>query len=165
MPIGKSCSKGFTYITVLVLLFILGLGQIKLSGIWQAETARQKEQELLSIGHEFRQAIGRYYEQSPGTVKRYPRSLNDLLEDQRFLAITRHLRRIYLDPITGKPQWGTVAAPDGGVMGVHSLSSAQPYKHQGFSLADQSFAEAKTYRDWVFFYRPSAKDANPEGVR
>lgn len=151
MPVGKRAA-GFTYITVLVLLFVLGLAQVKIAKVWRAEQVRDRETELLAIGDEFRHAIRSYYEQSPGTVKRYPRSLNDLLEDQRFLGVTRHLRRLYADPLTGKAEWGTVAAPDGGVMGVYSLASGVPYKQGNFKVLHQAFAGASSYRQWVFFY-------------
>ena len=154
MQVG-SAARGFTYITVLVLLFVLGLGQVKIATVWQAERMRDKEAELLAVGEAFRRAIRSYYEQSPGTVKRYPRSLSDLLEDQRFLGVTRHLRRVYLDPMTGKAEWGTVAAPDGGVMGVYSLSVDVPYKQENFKVLNQAFAGASSYRQWVFFYAPS----------
>ena len=32
--------------------------------------------------------------------------------------------RHYIDPITGKRDWGLVIAPEGGFMGMHSLSES-----------------------------------------
>jgi hypothetical protein len=67
-----------------------------------------------------------YFQRSPGTAKRYPARLGDLLEDRRFLSRQRYLRRIYVDPMTGKAEWGLVQAPQGGVMGVYSLAEGKP---------------------------------------
>jgi type II secretory pathway pseudopilin PulG len=155
MPLGnKNIQQGFTYILALFMVFMLSLATLKLSVVWQAQSQRQKEIELLGIGQEFRLAIGRYYEASPGTLKKYPRSFNDLLADQRFLSTTRHLRRVYLDPMTGQPNWGLVPSPDGGIMGVYSLSTAVPYKRHGFRKSNELFALATTYADWKFSYIP-----------
>ena len=115
---------------------------------------REREQELLFIGAEFRWAIATYYEQSPGAVKRYPGTLRDLLFDSRFLTMKRHLRRIYVDPMTGSTKWGMVAAPDGGIMGVYSLSEKQPIKIAAFAESNAHFETAKQYSDWRFVYVP-----------
>lgn len=34
-------------------------------------------------------------------------------------------RGIYADPFSGKAQWGLVAAPQGGIAGVYSLSAGR----------------------------------------
>lgn len=60
------------------------------------------------MGDQFRQAIARYYLMSPGTVKLYPASFEDLLKDLRFVSTQRHLRKIYRDPMTHTTQWGLV---------------------------------------------------------
>jgi hypothetical protein len=52
-------------------------------------------------------------------------------------------------------------------MGVYSLSSAAPRKTGGFSLADQSFEEAREYSDWKFFHAaaaPAAPAPSPSGL-
>ena len=64
--------------------------------------ARDKERQLLFAGHEFREAIRRYLEASPagqGSLSAF--HWTDLLRDPRSPDIKRHLRRIYLDPMTG----------------------------------------------------------------
>ncbi len=115
---------------------------------------REREAELLFIGNEFRRAIGAYYELAPGGAKRYPQKLEDLLEDKRHPAVTRYLRRIYVDPMTAKAEWGVVEAPEGGIMGVFSLSGAAPVKTGGFDKADEAFAGAASYAEWKFTHSP-----------
>lgn len=80
-------------------------------------------------------------------MKRYPEKLEDLLEDRRYLSVQRYLRKIYADPLTGKPEWSLIAAPGGGIMGIHSLSEAAPIRR-----ADG----AKKLADWRFVYEPPA---------
>jgi len=48
---------------------------------------REKEKELLYVGDQFREAIALYYQRTPGTVKRYPEKLEELLERQ---ALPQH---------------------------------------------------------------------------
>jgi type II secretory pathway pseudopilin PulG len=148
--------KGLTY---LALLFAVAMAGIALAGagtLWAFERQREREAELLFIGNQFRQAIRLYYERSPGRVKRYPMSLNDLLQDNRFLGIERRLRQIYADPFTREQDWGLVAAPEGGIMGVYSLSTEHPIKSSGFPARDVDFDGKKKYSDWRFIYRPPA---------
>lgn len=117
--------RGFTYLAALILVALMGAGLAAYGEV--ASHARQREQraELAWIGGQFRQAIGLYYQRSPGTAKRYPESLEHLLEDRRFLSRQRYLRRIYADPFSGKAQWGLVPAPQGGIMGVYSLAAGR----------------------------------------
>ncbi len=105
------------------------------------------------MGGQFRKAIARYYEDTPGPVKRYPQSLDELLLDHRFEPAKRHLRRIYADPITNSGRWGAVVAPEGGVMGVHSLSTARPMRQSGFAQAEIGFTGKTQYSEWVFLYQ------------
>jgi hypothetical protein len=39
---------------------------------WSATRKREKERDLLSIGHQFRAAINAFYQTTPGAIKRYP---------------------------------------------------------------------------------------------
>lgn len=145
--------RGFTYLAMLFAVAMVGVALSAAGVMWSTERQREREKELLFIGNQFRHAIADYYEHSPGTVKRYPRSLVDLLRDNRFLGIQRHLRQIYVDPMTGSDNWGLITAPEGGIMGVHSLSNARPVKQAGFSDRDADFERKETYSDWRFVYR------------
>jgi type II secretory pathway pseudopilin PulG len=112
--------RGFTYLALLLVIAILGIGLTVASEIWVATARSQKMAELEWIGAQYTQAIGSYYEASPGSVKVYPPNLEELLEDHRYLTIRRHLRTAYLNPFTGKADWERVVSPDGRVRGLHA---------------------------------------------
>jgi type II secretory pathway pseudopilin PulG len=150
-----SRQKGFTLAGALILIAVLGAGMAAYGEIASHAAQREKEQQLLFVGNQFRQAIGAYYERTPGAVKRFPQTLEELLQDKRHPLPQRHLRRMYADPMTGKPQWGLIDAPGGGVMGVYSLSEAQPIKSGGFAARDGAFEDAARYSDWRFSYSPA----------
>lgn len=120
---------GFAYIWLLMAIAMLGLGLVAAADIYSTERKRDQERELISIGNQFRVAIGSYYEsQANGARKDYPPSLEDLLKDNRFPGLKRHLRRVFVDPLTGKSEWGVVLV-NGRVAGIHSLSTGRPIKH------------------------------------
>ena len=66
----------------------------------------------------------------------------------------RHLRRQYVDPMTGKANWGLVEAPGGGVKGVYSRSEDAPIKTGNFLLKNEEFENAERYADWKFVHSP-----------
>jgi type II secretory pathway pseudopilin PulG len=140
-----------------VILFGIALIGLALAGaatVWTVAAARMREQELIWVGGQFRLAIQRYYLHSPGGVHRYPLSLDELLEDNRWPVAQRHLRRMYADPVTGQIDWQLVTTPDGQIIGVASPSAARPIKRAGFAEAESQFADAETYADWRFVYLP-----------
>jgi type II secretory pathway pseudopilin PulG len=152
--------RGFTYLTALFLVALLAAGLALAGETWETSLKREREAELLFIGHQYRRAIALYYESTPGGIKRYPRTLEELLSDPRQPALRRHLRKLYRDPFGGT-QWGLVKAPDGGISGVFSLSNATPLKHSNFRPRDAGFESAKTYRDWQFTYSPAGAGSAP----
>lgn len=157
---GQKAEAGFTYLGLLILMVIMGILLAATGEMWSTVQKRANEDELLYIGHQFRQAIQQYYERSPGGAKKYPRSLDDLLKDNRYLATQRFLRKIYVDPMTGKTEWGLVKAPDNGIAGVYSLSEAAPLKDAGFDSQDQAFEKAEKYSDWQFTYQVVPSNAS-----
>ena len=146
---------GFTYLGLLILVAILALatsGTLILGSIVQR---REAEQRLLEVGDAYRQAIASYLNSSPAGNRRYPGALADLLKDPRYPGVRRHLRQLYPDPITGRNDWAVVGAPGGGIMGVHSLSNAQPIKIAGFAPENESFEGASRYSEWRFIALPT----------
>ena len=153
---GSASSSGFTYIGLLIFIALMGIGLALVGQVWHTAIQREKEKELLFVGDQFRRAITKYYEDSPGGVQKFPDSLQDLLEDRRYPATKRHLRKIYRDPMSGEARWGLVESPTGGIMGVHSLSKNAPRKIAGFRDRDEAFADATSYADWKFGYTATA---------
>lgn len=145
---------GFTYLAALFVVAFMGIGLAAIGVVWHTAQQREKERELLFVGNQFRKAIEAYYQQTPGVGKRYPHTLEALLQDDRFLVARRHLRQVYADPLSGKTDWGTVPAPDGGIMGVYSLSEEAPVKGGNFRDVDQDFEGKEKYADWKFIYMP-----------
>jgi type II secretory pathway pseudopilin PulG len=146
---------GFAYLGLVVAVAVMGVALAATGGAWQAAARRDKERELLFAGDQIRQALAQYYLHAPPQAPRHPQGLDDLLRDPRVPGTWRYLRKIYPDPMTGKPEWGLVRGADGAIYGVHSLSRERPLKRARFSRLDQNFAQAATYADWVFMFSPS----------
>jgi len=150
--------SGFTYLFVLMLIVLIGMGLAAAGTLWRTDAQRTREVELLFIGNQYRQAIQSYYELDKN-APRLPKSIDDLLEDKRQPDVVRHLRRAWRDPITGGA-FQLIAAPDGvGFSGVASRSTATPLKMAGFDPRDAAFAKAATYAEWQFVFTPSAPSA------
>ena len=144
---GPGHEAGFTYIGLLVLVALIGLMLSGAGEVARTAAQRERETELLFIGHQYRDAIGRYFAHNG----RYPQSLDELIgstPDDRLPV--HYLRRLYRDPMTRTTDWVLVPAPATGIMGVASASTGAPLKHAGFDSVDLGFEDAQTYQDWVF---------------
>jgi len=148
--------RGFTYLGVLFLISVLGITAAAASVVWSIAAQRDAERELVFVGRQFASAIERYRARSTDPALTYPRQLEDLLRDDRSITPQHHLRRLYVDPMTGHSQWGLIRLPDGGIVGVHSLSERKPYP-RAFVAAGFSAPESTSYREWKFV-APSAAD-------
>lgn len=143
---------GFTYLSLLVIIAIMTATLGSAGEFWHIALKREKEQELLFVGDQFRRAIGSYYEHTPGQARRYPLTLEDLLIDPRYPSTKRYLRKIYADPVSGSTSWGLVKGRDGEIHGVYSLSAEEPIKQHNFGLVDKNFEGRERYMDWVFVH-------------
>lgn len=149
---------GFTYVGLLIMVAIIGIATAASLQVGSLVQRRAAEERLLAIGLEFSNALTSYANAVPpgetanltGTY-RMPKSLDDLLRDPGYPNPRRHLRTLYVDPMTGKEEWGTVLSPDGkGIVGVYSLSQAQPIKTGNFDARFQGFDGASSYQGWIF---------------
>ena len=143
---------GFSFLGLLFLLAGMGVALAALGTMWHTASQREKERDLLFVGDQYRRAIESFWTVPLpiGTPRRLPKNFDELLEDKRFPNTVRHLRRLYRDPMTGGAEWGLQKGPDGGISGVFSLSDGQPFKRANLPSAYASFAEAGSYRDWIF---------------
>src|SRR5512139_2435922 len=146
---------GFTYIAMLIVIVVVGVTLAATGEVWHMAAKREKEQELLFVGSQFRYAIGQYARHGPAGSVRFPMRLEDLLQDPRAPNTRRYLRKIYNDPVTGSSTWGLLKGPSGEIFGVYSLSEDEPAKKHNFSFADAGFEDKKKYADWVFMSLPS----------
>jgi type II secretory pathway pseudopilin PulG len=147
----RPLEAGFTYIGLLVAVVILGITLAGIGSVWRTQAQREREQELLFIGHEFQAAIAAYY--GSGS-RQFPQSIDDLLEDKRWPEPRHHLRRLYADPMTGAPDWTLIQTAGIGIQGIASSSKDEPIKKSGFSESDSAFADATSYGDWQFVFVP-----------
>lgn len=152
-PAGAA-QAGFAYLWVLLLVAFMGVGLVVAVEIDSTASRREREKELLAIGRQFQNAIGRYHE-APGaeSPRQYPATLDDLLRDNRVPGMRRHLRKVFVDPMTAKAQWGLVTV-GGRIVGVHSLSEQTPIKQANFAPEHLRLRGKKKYAEWLFVYPP-----------
>lgn len=144
---------GFTYLGLIILVTVIGLvgaATLKVDALLRRAAA---EEELLEIGAAFGEALRTYAEATPKGQPQQPPTLQELLKDPRFPGVRRHLRKIFIDPLTGKAEWGIVWANPGdsrGVLAVYSLSKAKPLKVANFDKRFSGFENKQHVSDWKF---------------
>lgn len=153
MRSGERRERGFALILLLVLVAVLGAATAHVVQLGHAASRRDAEQALLAAGEDFRAALlsWRRAERagSANAASRGPAELADLLRDPRVPGVRRHLRRVPVDPLTGRAEWGLVRE-GGGIVAVYSLAAGRPIKRQGFAPWQAGFEEAETYAQWRF---------------
>lgn len=148
----RPCRQGgFTYLSLIILVAIIGMAAaatLKMGSVIQRSRA---EQQLLDIGAAYSDALQSYADATPAGMPTQPPSLQELLRDPRFPGIRRHLRRIYVDPMTGGAEWGIVyLGSKAGVLAVYSLSSAKPVKIGNFPPRFATLAGKQKISEWRF---------------
>lgn len=149
-------SGGFTFLGLMMITAIMGVALLAVGEVWHTAQRREKEQALLFVGNQFRNAIHEYYLHAPAANKQqpYPTSLENLLKDPRYPSTQRYLRQLYLDPIRGSAEWGLLKKGDG-IYGVYSLSEETPIKQSNFRLIDKDLENKSKYSEWFFMYVPT----------
>ena len=159
--------RGATLMVVLLMMVVMGLAAGMAGNTWTNVMQREREEELLFRGNQYRRAIESYNKIAhAGTQAAYPKSVEDLLKDPRSLQTQRHLREKYKDPVTGEDfeliqQGGGITGLPGavqsltGIRGVYSKSSREPFKKTGFREPYEDFNKAGAYSDWKFVFVPS----------
>lgn len=151
---GFRGARGFTYMALLVTITIIGVTLGVAGKYWRNVMLRDKEEELLFRGDEYRRAIEKYYFATPGRLQ-WPSNIEQLLKDDRFPQAKRHLRRKYQDPITGEDFVLIKDAALGNrIVGVKSSSEKEPLKKSGFPPLYKDFENKEKYNEWEFRYQP-----------
>ena len=151
MSMQANRPSGFAYLSLLILIAVVGLTTSTTVTLGRLAQRRAAEQALLETGSTIQRAVESYIRATPSGQPMYPNSLEDLLRDPRFPGIRRHLRSAYADPMTGNSSWGIIASPTGnGLMGVYSLSVDPPIKKAQFESYLIGFDGAQSYGQWRF---------------
>ena len=163
MVVRSRRQAGFTYLGLIIFVTIIGLvgaATLKIGALLQRAAA---EEELLDIGAALSAALDSYAAATPQGASPYPPSLKELLKDPRVPGVRRHLRKIFVDPLTGKAEWGVVYLGEGttGVVAVHSLSTARPLKIANFDSRFAGLDNADTISAWRFKARDPALGQAP----
>ncbi|WP_312515759.1 type II secretion system protein [Massilia sp.] len=143
---------GFTYLGLVIFVAIVGLvgaATLKVGSLLQRAAA---EEELLEIGAAFSAALDSYAAATPRGATPYPPSVKELLKDPRFPGVRRHLRKVFVDPLTGKAEWGIEYLGGGevGIVAFHSLSDAQPLKIANFDSRFRGLDGKEKISQWRF---------------
>jgi hypothetical protein len=145
--------RGFGYLAVLFIVLLLAVALGSTYERMDTLVKREKEQEWLFTGKQYQQAIASYYNKSPNGLKELPSSLDELLQDKRFVANTRHLRKRFADPITGG-DWALIVGENQKIKGVYSTSNASILQTAQLVGKDISNTEATpTYADIKFEFK------------
>lgn len=158
--IQERLERGFAFLGLLAFMVLFGLAMSAVAVVWTTMSQREREEELLFVGQEYRAAIARYRARNHTRADRLPRELSELLRDDTQVPPQRYLRKLYADPMTGKRDWGLVRAPSGGIIGVYSDSRSVPRRKSRFQEGLKDFAKAKQYRDWRFIVPDDAEIAD-----
>ncbi len=142
--------RGIAYLSLLLLVSLMAIASLASVTVTSMIERRQAEEELLFIGSQFQSALISYANSTPPGMPRNPRNLDDLLVDRRSSLPRRHLRKIYVDPITKTTDWGIILAVDRSIIGIHSMSNQKPIKIDHFPTQFMYFKGAAGYKDWVF---------------
>jgi type II secretory pathway pseudopilin PulG len=145
-----AASRGFTFVWMLAALVVVSLGLAQVGPLWARQVQRDREAELLRLGKLYAEALDGYRRSAPGTLKRYPETLDDLLKDERFLGTRRWMRKAYPDPMRPGQPWRLVRDEEGRISGVYSASQDMPLQRTPVDLGITRLPEAMRYSDWVF---------------
>jgi type II secretory pathway pseudopilin PulG len=148
-------ARGVVLLALLITLALLGLSLLAASESAATSRQRAREQELLFVGDQYRQAIERYYYAAPpGTPRLLPQNTEQLLLDDRYPQPLQHLRRPYADPFEGG-DWTWIRLGDR-LAGLHSNARTAPLKRANFRPPYTGFATASDVSQWVFVFKPPA---------
>lgn len=133
MPTGSCAvarSRGFTYLWLLLAVAIGSVSLVALGTLWHTTGQRERERELIFRGEQIAQALVSYRAASGVGPARWPRTLEELVQDRRGPVDRHHLRQRYADPMTADGRWALITDEQGGVVGVRSTSQALAFIHR-----------------------------------
>ena len=162
---------GFTYLAVLLLLALWSALVAGWAQRSQQAAQREQELELLFRGGQIAGAIAAWRAATPAPTTpptaepddtsppvppapAGPPDLQSLLDDRRGAVPRHHLRQLYADPFTGRPDWVLITNAQQQVLGVRSRV-AKPRLLLGHAPGgDPAAATGPLLSDWIFRAAP-----------
>ena len=142
---------GFSLLLAMTIIVIMGIVLGLTGQSWRTVMKREREKELLFRGSQIKEAIESWRRQS---VTVPINDLNDLVKFRN--PKVRHLRRLYADPMTGKPNWRLIPDKNLGIIGVASTSEEEPLKKSFANISSLSgLTGKKKYSEWEFVNNPA----------
>jgi general secretion pathway protein G len=153
------CARGYTFVELLVVSAILLVIASAALPLARVTVQRQKEGELRRALREMRTALDKFKDAVDAGViaaqdvgggsEGYPADLDVLVEGVRPVNDAsgrklKFLRRIPIDPMTGKAEWGKRAYQDD----PDSTSWGGQNVYDVYSLAEGTALDGTKYRDW-----------------
>jgi len=127
--------SGFTYITALMLVMVIGIMLGMAGQSWKTIMQREREKELLFRGSQIKEAIENWYKRHPIPLNK----LEDLLQDPGSLTPVHYLRRPYTDPMMPEKSWPDCWVVEKGPVPIANLPPNQKNAPQGIiSVASYS---------------------------
>jgi type II secretory pathway pseudopilin PulG len=151
--LSRSEARGAILLLLIVMISLIGLAAGLAGQSWRSTVQRAREAELLWRGQQYVQAIASYYAVKHGTQRMFPSELKNLVRDPRFPGTVRHLRKLYVDPMTGE-EWDVIKDPAERVIGVRSRSTQKPFRTDGFPQELESLKGKSSYSEWEFVFVP-----------
>ena len=122
--------RGFTYLWLLLLVAIGSVSLVALGQLWHTTGQRERERELIFRGEQIARGLAAYHAASGVGPPRWPRTLDEVVQDKRGPVDRHHLRQRYADPMAPDGQWALITDGQGGITGVHSTSQALAFIHR-----------------------------------
>jgi len=146
--------RGFTFLWLIFVLAVVAAGLAAIAQPLSLAAQRDREAELMFRGKEIGHALSSYWTATPGDAKQLPQTLEELVDDRRGVRTVHHLRRVYVDPFTGRADWVLVMTDDGRISAVHSRSSAPALRV--VDLPKSVDGEAVPISSRVFSFAPAS---------
>lgn len=160
-PCATPAHGGFSFIELLIVVTMIGILATGAMGLTRWETKRTDEIELQHALRQIRSAIDAYHEavdagliESEPDERGYPPDLDALVEGVELIATgeddedetrrMKFLRRIPIDPMTGKAEWGLRSyqdRPDSRFWGRENV-------YDVYSKSERTAIDGSRYRDW-----------------
>jgi hypothetical protein len=98
---------------LLIMVIVVQISATRMGPVVSTQMKRDREKQLVFILREFKRSIDRFKKFN----RRSPSSMDELVKSPH----PRYLRRIYIDPMTGKAEWDLDMEPSG--VGIREIRS------------------------------------------